>query len=145
MPRHRTRQHATHELTVDREDTIECSGDGDCPDDSTCDLDEGVCVDAYGTPKTTEREVLSGKIVEFDSGGTSFVRGSTGERVERTPTISGRGDLAELIEEGDRVTLNPLAESGGGPTITDLAVASIDVNYGRRARPAGTTIELESV
>lgn len=144
MPRHRNRQHATHELTVEREGEIPCSGDGDCPEGSTCGSD-GVCVDGYGTPLTGSTTVVDDEPVEYDSGGTSFVRGSTGERVSRAPTITGRGGLIGDVEEGDIVTLTPLPPNPVGEVIDDLAVASINPDYGRRARVGKTTIELESV
>lgn len=143
MPRHRNRQHATHELTVEREGELSCTADGDCPEGSTC--DDGTCVDAYGTPVTGSSTVLTDEPVEYDSGGTSFVRASTGERVERTPTITGRGGLIADVEEGDHVTLTPLPQAPSGEELTGLAIASIDGDYGRRARVGKTTIELESV
>lgn len=144
MPRHKNREQATHALKAEREGTIECSADGDCPGDSTCGED-GVCVDAYGTPKPGQSVVVDGEPVEYDSGGTSFIRGSTGERVRHSPRITGRGKLATMVEEGDVVTLTPLADSGGGPTIDDLAVVEVDANFGRRARVGQARIELESV
>lgn len=144
MPRHRSWQYATHTLTAKREGEIECSDDGDCPKGSTC-SEDGVCVDDYGTPITGTSDVVNSEPVEYDSGGTSFVRGSTGERVSRTPTISGRGALVGLLEEGDLVTLTPLPDDGPGEELTGLAVASIDGDYARRARVGTATIELESV
>lgn len=143
MPRHRSRQFATHELTAEREGEVDCSGDGDCPEGSTC--DDGTCVDDYGTPITRTQDVVEDEPVEYDSGGTSFVRGSTGERVSRTPTISGRGALVGILEEGDLVTLTPLPDAPVTDELDGLAVASIDGDYARRARVGTATIELESV
>jgi hypothetical protein len=124
MGRHRTRQKATHELTAER--------------------DVATGEDEYGSPTYGDTEtVLTDERVELDTGGTSFVRESTGERVQRAPTVAGRGELAALLEEGDTVTLTPLAD--GGVELSDLEVRSIDVEYGRRARVGETTVELESI
>jgi len=121
VPRHRNRQHATHELTCIRTTT----------DDP-----------AYGEePTVTEETVVDAEPVEYDSGGTSYVRGSTGERVGRTPTVSGRGWLAEVLEEGDTVTLDPL--DSDLPTLSDLEIRGVDIGFNRRARAGSAEIELE--
>lgn len=144
MPRHRSRQQATHRLTAEREGEISCSSDGGCPDDYTCGED-GVCVDAYGTPITDTSEVVSGEPVEFESSGTTYVRASTGERVSRAPRIIGRAGLMGMVEEGDLVTLTPLATDAPSSEISGLAVASIDPDYDAWARAGSVAIELESV
>jgi hypothetical protein len=121
VPRHRTRQHATHELTCIRTTT----------DDP-----------AYGEePTVTEERVVDAEPVEYDSGGTSYIRGSAGERVGRTPTVSGRGWLAEVLEEGDTVRLEPL--DSDLPTLSDLEIRGVDIGFNRRARAGSAEIELE--
>ncbi|WP_323192415.1 hypothetical protein [Halostella sp. PRR32] len=123
MARHRNRQRATHTLAATREEQV----------------DEG----DHGDPIYDTVDIVEGEPVQFDSGGTSFVRGDTGERVERTPTVEGRGALADLLQEGDDVTLRPAAP--GASTLSGLEVVSIDADYGRRARAGSATIELEGV
>lgn len=144
MPRHRSRQQATHSLSAEREGEISCSSDGGCPDDYTCGED-GVCVDAYGTPITGQTEIVSGEPVVFEGEGTTYVHSSTGERVSRAPRIIGRAGLMSLIEEGDLVALTPLAQDAPSSEITGLAITSIDPDYNAWARAGSVTIELESV
>lgn len=144
MPRHRSRQQATHRLTAEREGEISCSSDGGCPDDYTCGED-GVCVDAYGSPITDQSEVVSDEPVEYEGEGTTYVHGSTGERVTRAPRIIGRAGLTEMIEEGDLVTLTPLAQDAPSSEITGLAVTSIKPEFDGWARAGSVAIELESV
>lgn len=144
MPRHRSRQQATHQLTAEREGERPCSDDGECPDGATCGED-GVCVDAYGTPVTDTTEVVSGEPVEYESDGTTVVRASTGERVSRVPRIIGRAGLMRLVEEGDLVTLTPLAQNAPSSELTGLAIASIDPDYNAWARAGSVAIKLESV
>lgn len=148
MPRHRSRTHATHDLKAERFGEVPCSADSDCPDGTVCDLEAGVCVDMSGydpggTPIQEEFTVLSGEKVEYDSGGTSFIRTSTGERVQRAPTISGRGELVELLEEGDNLTLTPLDESAS--TLSGLEIRSINTETGRWSRVGTVEIELGGV
>lgn len=148
MPRHRSRTRATHTLTATRFGEVPCSADSDCPEGTVCDLEAGVCVDpdgygVGGTPITDEFTVLSGEEVEYDSGGTSFVRTATGNRVERAPTIEGRGELAGLLAEGDDVKLVPVVESA--EQLSGLEIRSIDTDYGRWSRVGTATIELGGV
>lgn len=144
MPRHRSRQQATHRLAAEREGEISCSSDGGCPDDYTCGED-GVCVDAYGTPITGTSDVVSGEPVEFEGEGTTYVHGATGERVSRAPRIIGRAGLMAMLEEGDLVTLTPLAANSPSSEITGLAVTSIKPEYDAWARAGSVAIELENV
>lgn len=123
MGRHRSRQNATHLLSAER--------------------DEQIGEDEYGTPTFDTVDVLDDEPVELDEGGTSFVRESSGERVRRAPKISGRGDLADELEEGDVVTLDPLAPDA--PVLSDLEIRRIVRDYGRRSRAGRVTIELEDI
>lgn len=123
MPRHRTRQDATHLLSAERETQ---TGEDD-----------------YGAPTYGTETVLEDEPVEFDAGGMSYVRGSTGERVTQAPTVSGRGALARLLEPGDTVTLDPLDPDD--QTTTSLEVIRIVSEYTGWARSGSVVIELETV
>ncbi|EMA38470.1 dickkopf-related protein [Halococcus hamelinensis] len=143
MPRHRNRQSATHYLTVERdgEQEITCSVDDECPPGYHC--ENGICVDGYGDKPSGETTVLDDEPVEYEPETTAYIRTGSGERVQRAPKIGGRGALAELVQEGDALTLTPMADSGGGATLTNLEATGIDPEYGRRARVGRTAIELE--
>lgn len=147
MPRHRSRQNATHELTATREtDEIPCDSDEGCPRGTSCDLDSGVCVDGYGTPVPGSTTVIEAEEVEYKSVSVAYIRGDTGERERRAATISGRGALAEILNEGDDVKLVPLDEKAS--EITGMEVRAIitgDDEYGRRSRVGSVTIELGGV
>ena len=141
MPRHRNRQSATHYLTVERDGELTCSVDTDCPPGFHC--VDGTCVDDYDTPATGEQTVLEGEPVEYEPATTTYIRTESGERVQRAPKVVGRGALAEQVQEGDVLTLEPMADSGGGATLSDLEATGINPDYGRRARVGRTEIEVE--
>lgn len=138
----RNRQNATHSLKATRQGEIPCSADGQCPPTATCGPN-GVCIDAYGNPVSGDYEAVTEAPVRFDSGGPSFVRDNTGARVHQSPTVTGAGDLADNIEEGDGVTLTPY-DSDASP-IGNLEVRSVETHYGRYVRNARTVIELAEV
>lgn len=113
----------THHLTAEREEQV---GEGD-----------------YGDPIYDTTTVLEGEPVRYRSGGTSYVRGDTGERVQEAPTVVGRGALAEQIREGDVVSLDPMAPGAAG--IERVEVTSIKTAIGRGVGAEQTTLELEGI
>jgi hypothetical protein len=123
MVRHRNRQRATHYATVTREEQV----------------DDG----AYGDPISGDATVLEDEPVQYSANGTGYVREESGERVERNPTIEGRGALAVLLQEGDDVALEPADPDGS--TLSGLEIVSIVPDHGGRAHTGSTTIELEGV
>lgn len=97
----------------------------------------------YGTdPGATESTPVSDEPVRYIPEGTSYVRGETGERVQRSPRVRGRPALMDL-QEGDRLTLTPV--SAGGETVEDVEVRSIDPQYGGQTRADAVIVELEDV
>ena len=102
-----------------------------------------MCVDDYGEKPSGEATVLDDEPVEYEPETTAYIRPASGERVQRAPKIIGRGALAEQVQEGDVLTLEPMADSGGGPTLSDLEATGINPDYGRRARVGRTEIEVE--
>ena len=142
MPRHRSRQSATHALTATRSDAeLTCSADGECPPGYHC--EGGVCVDGYGEPATGERTVVESEPVEYDPEETSYVRTESGGIVTRTPIVMGRAAALLDIDEGDTVTLTPLADTGGDEPLQDLEAVSVVPVKTRRARYGKAKIELE--
>ena len=142
MPRHRSRQSATHELTATRADAEQtCSADSDCPPGYHC--ENGVCVDTYGSPAMGERTVVNGEPVEYDPEETDYVRTESGGIVTRTPVVKGRAAALLDIDEGDTIALTPLAESGGDAPLDNLEAVSVVPVKTRRARYGRAKIELE--
>ena len=142
MPRHRSRQSATHALTATRSDAeLTCSADADCPPGYHC--ENGVCIDGYDEPATGERTVVEDEPVEYDPDETDYVRTESGGIVTRTPVVKGRAAALLDIDEGDTVTLTPLAESGGDEPLENLEAVSIVPVKTRRARYGRAKIELE--
>lgn len=131
MPRHRTRQNATHRLTATRE-----GYDGE---------------DAYGSPTSSgPTDVIGGTssvdplLVDYSSGGTSYIRESAGERVREAPTVSGAPELARHLEEGDTVDLEALDPNA--PDLGPFEVRGVDADYPRGgARVGQATVELEHI
>ena len=122
---HRSRSRSTHYLTATRRT-------------------ESNETDEYGQPLPgTDETVIQDEPVQYRPNGTSFVRAESGERVERNPTVKGRGTLAFELQEGDSITLTPLEDSGS--EISGLEVVGIDPQYGRRKHPDHTIVELEAV
>lgn len=103
--------------------------------------EEKIGEDEYGSPIYDTVEIIANEPVRYDSGGTSYVRTTTGERVERVPTITGRGAVGEQVREGDTVTLTPLDPTA--TELSDLEVRGIDIAYHRRAHAGWVTLELE--
>jgi hypothetical protein len=103
--------------------------------------------DELGSPTYGTVDVIGGDAdhdpepVRYDSGGTSYVRGDTGARIERAASVTGRPALARLLDEGDTVALDPLNPDASG--LSDLEVRGINTGHGRRARAKRATIELE--
>lgn len=120
---HRAATNATHYLTVERR--------------------EQTGTDDYDSPIYDTTAVLQDEPVEYRPAGKSYVRGDTGERVRRSPSIKGRAGLLEDVQEGDDVTLTPIG--GDGPTIDGLEARAVNPNYGRGAAPTTIEIELEDV
>lgn len=99
--------------------------------------------DAYGSPTQTGTElVLENEPVRYQPGGTEYVRGETGERVRTAPTVTGR-DRLSVIREGDSITLEP--SDTDADAIEGVEVVSINETYGRGARSALVSIELEDI
>ena len=140
---HRQTQRATHRLTATRSGgTATCDVDADCPEGSEC--VDGVCVDPLsGEPIDGDDEtVLDAVPVRFRSGGTEFVRAETGERVERSDTVTGGRELL-VIEEGDSIDLDAL--DNGREAIENVEVRGVEPHEGRHGRVSSVTIELEDV
>lgn len=142
-----SRIYPTHRLSATREGELSCSGDGDCPPSATCGPD-GVCVDGYGTPVTGEQDIVGGTAgepipVRFHVDGVDLVRETTGETVERSPAVEGRGDLSLAIEEGDVLMLESIIENHEDyPSLEAQSVVEV---YGRRARPQKTIVRTEDI
>lgn len=143
MPRIRP----THQLSAQREGEISCTGDGDCPEGSTCGSD-GVCVDAYDTPLLDESDVIGGAAgdpmpVRFHVEGVELTQTAVGGRVDRSPAIEAIGDLSATIEEGDILSLDALIDAHDD--YADLEAQGVIEVYGRQARPRKTIIQTEDV
>lgn len=123
MARHRQRTRATHELTARRREQTD--------------------TDELGSPIYNESTVLEDILVRFDAGGTAFVREDSGERIQRSPTISGPATQLGDLRAGDRVELDPLVDDGWA--VDGLEVRSVTPTYGRRARASTLTVELERI
>lgn len=117
------RTHPTHELTAEREEQVD--------------------TDEYGSPIYETVTVVENEPVRYRERGTSLTRTETGERIERTPRITGHPGLVSDLEEGDTLTLSPIDEDQR--TLEGLEVRSLDAKYGRGATPRLTLIELEDV
>ncbi|MDJ1434777.1 hypothetical protein [Halostagnicola sp. A-GB9-2] len=137
MPRLRP----THRLTAKRFGTVECGGDGDCPDGTEC--ENGVCIDGYGQPVEDDYTVVDDRPVRYHSDGTELTRTEAGEDVIDNPAVVGRAELLTELQAGDSVTLKPITD--GYQTYDDLEITGSPLPaYGRRSRPTAAHIELET-
>lgn len=137
MPRVRP----THRLTARRFGPVSCSGDGDCPEGTTC--EGGTCVDDFGQPVEAEQTVIADEPVRYHAQGTDLTRSEAGEDVIDNPAITGRAELLNDLQAGDSVTLEAITEDFD--TLEDLEVAGSPLAaYGRRSRPTATHVELET-
>lgn len=138
-------------MSATTEGHLECTADGDCPGNATC--QDGVCVDAYGTPLSGESDLIGGGAgdpvpVRFHPQGAGIDLGlrrtAAGEDVQRSPVIEGPGTLASTLSEGDTISLASISE-GYDDYFAMEARAVIEVYGPQHARPTKTLIETESV
>ncbi|MFC6766011.1 hypothetical protein [Natrinema soli] len=146
-----TRIRPTHHLSSTGETPVSCSGDGDCPGNTTCDPETGQCVDAYETPITEPTDIIGGKAgdsipVRFHPQGANIdlgiARTATGEDVQRSPVIEAQGDLSGVLSEGNTIALEAIVD--GHDDYDDLEARAVLEIYGaQRSRPQKTLIETE--
>lgn len=125
MTRHRLHQRATHRMYA-----IRNVADGE---------------DSYGSPTHgTTVPVVSREPVVFESGGRSWVRTESGERVQRSPSVTCRSHVLDELQEGDVVSLVPIVGESGRHY--DVEVASIEPVYGpRQSRVNAVEVELDGI
>lgn len=125
---HRASTRSTHLLTATRrQQTTDSNGDP--------------VEDDLGEPIYEHQAVVTDAPVRYTPSGTAYVRGDTGERVRRNPTVRGRSRLAADLQEGDTVTLTPQGEVT--ESLGEFEIVAVDGSYGRRVRPSHAVIELE--